>query len=416
MNASWGEQTRIEAAKELLAQSVDSLKGSANLEIALRVYGHQSPITPTFQDCNDTKLEVPFGTDNYDRIKNVIKTIKAKGTTPIARSLEASAEDFPDYNARNIIILITDGLEACDNDPCVIAKKLHDKKIGITPFVIGLGLDLSYLEQFKCIGSYSEAESKISFKNALKNVVSKALVNTTVQINLNDITSKPTETDVTMFLYKSGTKDIKYTFIHTLNRFKNPDTLVLDPNIKYDLLVNTTPKVELNDISIKKNTHNIISVNTPQGYIKTNLINGLKPYFIQTRIMLENDQQTLNVQDINTVDKYIVGNYIAEVLTLPRSYHKVKVSQSSTFTIDIDAPGLFTYSCLNLTVGQIFVQNEQGNWEWVCNLNQQTKSGQWFLQPGQYKVVYRQKNITSTVYTYSQNFRIYSNKTTSINL
>ena len=416
MNASWGEQTRIEAAKELLAQSVDSLKGSANLEIALRVYGHQSPITPTFQDCNDTKLEVPFGTDNYDRIKNIIKTIKAKGTTPIARSLEASAEDFPDYNARNIIILITDGLEACDNDPCVIAKKLHDKKIGITPFVIGLGLDLSYLEQFKCIGSYSEAESKSAFKNALKNVVSKALVNTTVQINLNDITGKPTETDVTMFLFKSGTKDVKYTFVHTLNRYKNPDTLILDPNIKYDLLVNTIPKVELKDISIQKNTHNIISVNTPQGYIKTNLINGTKPVYIETRIMLENDQQTLNVQDINTVDKYIVGNYVAEVLTLPRSYHKIKVSQSGTFNIDIDAPGLFTYNCLNLTVGQIFVQNNQGNWDWVCNINQQSTSGQWFLQPGQYKVVYRQKNIKSTIYTYSQNFRIYSNKTTSINL
>lgn len=416
MNASWGEQTRIEAAKELLAQSVDSLKGSANLEIALRVYGHQSPITPTFQDCNDTKLEVPFGTDNYDRIKNIIKTIKAKGTTPIARSLEASAEDFPDYNARNIIILITDGLEACDNDPCVIAKKLHDKKIGITPFVIGLGLDLSYLEQFKCIGSYSEAESKSAFKNALKNVVSKALVNTTVQINLNDITGKPTETDVTMFLYKAGTTDLKYTYIHTLNRFNNPDTLFIDPNIKYDLLVNTTPKVELKDISIKKNTHNTIIVDAPQGFIKTNLINGNKPHEIETRITLENDHKTINVQDINTVDKYIVGNYLAEVLTLPRSYHKVKVTQSGTYNIDIEAPGLFTYKCSNLTVGQIFVLQENGVWDWVCNLNQQSTSGQWYLQPGQYRVVYRQKNIKSTVYTYTQNFRIFSNKTTSLNL
>lgn len=416
MNASWGEQTRIEAAKELLAQSVDSLKGSANLEIALRVYGHQSPITPTFQDCNDTKLEVPFGIDNFDKIKFFIKTIKAKGTTPIARSLEAAADDFPDYNARNIIILITDGLEACDNDPCVIAKKLHDKKIGITPFVIGLGLDLSYLEQFKCIGSYSEAESKTAFKNALKNVVSKALVNTTVQINLNDINGKPTETDVTMFLYKSGTKDLKYTYMHTLNRFKNPDTLILDPNIKYDLLVNTIPKVELKEIEIKKNIHNTISVDAPQGYIKTNLINGSNPVYIQTRIMLENDYKTLNVQEINSTDKYIVGNYIAEVLTLPRSYHKIKVSQSGTYNIDIDAPGLFTYKCLNLTVGQIFVQTKEGTWDWVCNLNQQTTSGQWFLQPGQYKVVYRQKNIKSTVYTYSQNFRIYSNKTISLNL
>jgi Ca-activated chloride channel family protein len=70
MNAPWdNNQTRIEAAKELLSQTIDSLRGTPNLEIALRVYGHQSPITATFQDCNDTKLEIPFGKDNYDKIK-----------------------------------------------------------------------------------------------------------------------------------------------------------------------------------------------------------------------------------------------------------------------------------------------------------------------------------------------------------
>lgn len=416
-STGWRDQTRIEVAKEILSQAVDSLRGSANLEIALRVYGHQSPITPTFQDCNDTKLEVPFGPDNYDRIKDFIKIIRAKGTTPIARSLEASAEDFPDLNSRNVIILITDGLEACDNDPCVIAKKLHDKNIGITPFVIGLGLDLSYLEQFKCIGSYSEAESKSSFKNALKNVVSKALVNTTVQINLNDITGKPIETDVSMFLYKSGTSDLKYTFVHTLNRYNNPDTLILDPNLKYDLHIHTIPKIELKDISIKKNIHNTIIVDAPQGYIKTRLINGNKPHEIETRIMLESDpSKTLNVQDINSIDKYIVGNYLAEVLTLPRSYHKIKVTQSGTYTIDIDAPGILSYKCSNLTVAQIFVLNDKNTWEWVCNIDQLSTNGQWYLQPGQYRIVYRQKNIKSTVYTYNQDFRIYSNKITSINL
>ena len=174
MNAKWGNQTRLDAAKELLSKTVDDLQGSPNLELGLRVYGHQSPITPTFEDCNDTKLEVPFGTNNFERIKYRIKTIHAKGTTPIARSLEAAAGDFPDMNSRNFIILITDGLEACDNDPCVIAKKLKDKGVKVTPFVIGLGMDLSYLEKFNCIGEYAEAETKDAFQKVLENVVNKA--------------------------------------------------------------------------------------------------------------------------------------------------------------------------------------------------------------------------------------------------
>lgn len=416
MNANWGGQTRIEAAKELLIKTVDSLNGSANLQIALRVYGHQSPITATYQDCNDTKLEVPFGPDNFTRVKNKIKTILAKGTTPIARSLEAAASDFPDTNARNIIILITDGLEACDNDPCVIAKKLHDKGVKVTPFVIGLGLDLSYLEQFKCIGSYSEAETKEAFNNVLKSVISKAVINTTVQINLNNIHKVPNETDVTLFLYKAGTKELVYTFVHTLNRQGNPDTLTMDPSFKYDLVVNTIPKVYKNNISIVKNTHNIIPVDCPQGYIKLRFTNATSPYQVLSRIYQKTDQYTLNTQSVGTTDKYIVGTYEIEILTLPRIYQTVEVKQSATETIDLAAPGQLSYNATKTLAAQVFVIRENGTPEWVCNLDQTSTKGLIFLQPGSYRIVYRQKQLRSTTYTTEKNFKIQSNKTTSINL
>lgn len=417
MNAVWGDgETRIQAAKEILAKAVDSLRGTANLEIALRVYGHQSPITATYQDCNDTKLEVPFGNNNFDNVKNRIRTIEAKGTTPIARSLEASAGDFPDQNSRNIIILITDGQEACDNDPCVIAKKLHDKGVKVTPFVIGLGLDLSYLEKFSCIGAYSDAETKDAFRNVLNNVVSKALSNTTVQINLNDTNKQPKETEVTMFLYEAGTKNLKYTFVHTINRFGNPDTLIIDPNIKYDLVVNTIPMVEKKNISITKNTHNTIVVDAPQGFIKVRFVNATKPYQIDSRIMLKGNPATLNVQKMNVSDKYITGKYDVEVLTLPRTYATVDVSQSSTSYIDIPAPGTLNCKSINTIIAQVFVLREGGAIEWVCNLDESSKSTFTQLQPGSYRVVYRQKNLRSSTYTIQKDFRINSNKTTTLNL
>jgi len=416
MNANWGGQTRIEAAKELLVKTVDSLNGSANLQIALRVYGHQSPITATYQDCNDTKLEVPFGPDNFMKVRNKIRTIIAKGTTPIARSLEAAASDFPDTNARNIIILITDGLEACDNDPCVIAKKLHDKGVKVTPFVIGLGLDLSYLDQFKCIGSYSEAETKEAFNNVLKTVISKALINTTVQINLNNIHKVPNETDVTMLLYKAGTKELMYTFVHTLDRQGNPDTLTMDPSMKYDLVVNTIPKVYKNNISIIKNKHNVIPVDCPQGFIKLRFTNASSPYQVLSRVYQKTDQKTINTQLVGATDKYIVGKYEVEILSLPRIYHTVEVTQSATETIDLPAPGQFTYSATKMVAAQIFVIREDRTVEWVCNLDQVNLKGLIYLQPGNYRVVYRQKQLKSTTYTTEKNFKIQSNKTTSINL
>jgi Ca-activated chloride channel family protein len=414
MNAQWGSQTRIQAAKEILANAVDSLKGTANLEIALRVYGHQSPITATFQDCNDTKLEIPFGADNFDKVKYRIKSIEAKGTTPIARSLEAAADDFPDQNSRNIIILITDGLEACDNDPCVIAKKLKDKGVKVTPFVIGLGLDLSYLEKFKCIGEYADAETKDAFRSVLKNVVSKALLNTTVQINLNDSNKNPKETDVTMFLYEAGTKNLKYTFVHTINRFGNPDTLIIDPAFKYDLIVNTIPQVSKKNIALQKNTHNTLVLDAPQGFIKVRFINASKTYPIETRIMQVGKPATLNVQKINRSDKYIVGKYDLEILTLPRCYFTVDVTQSSTVNVDIMAPGLLSYRETNSVISQIFVIRDDGAIEWVCNLDETVHSGSLQLQPGNYRMVYRPKALKSSTYTLEKDFRILSNKTTTI--
>jgi Ca-activated chloride channel homolog len=416
MNAKWGQQTRIDAAKDLLVQTVDSLKDVPNLELALRVYGHQSPITATYQDCNDTKLEVPFSAGNNDKIKSRIRSIEAKGTTPIARSLEAAAGDFPSSKSRNIIILITDGLEACDNDPCVIAKKLKEKEVKVTPFVIGLGMDLSYLDKFNCIGTYADAETAESFETVLKNVIQKALLNTTAQVNLNDLAKNPRETDVSFFMYEAGSKKLKYAFEHTFNRFGNPDTLILDPSIKYDLVVNTIPPVEVKNVSIKKNTHTIIPVDVPQGFINIRFSDATKPYFVEARVLQNGKTATLNVQKINSVEKYLIGKYDIEVLTLPRIYKSIDVAQYSTTTLDIPAPGFFMYQTANAVVGQIFTRTSNNELEWVCNINSVQKNEMIQLQPGAYKIIYRSKNSKSTLTTKEVDFRINGNKKTSITI
>ena len=414
MNLDWDKQTRMAAAKDILMQSVEGLRGIPDLEIALRVYGHQSNVTNTYQDCNDTKLEVPFGTNTIDAIKTKVRGLAAKGATPIARSLEASAGDFPDTLARNFIILITDGLESCDNDPCVIAKKLKEKGVKVTPFVIGLGMDLSYLEKFNCIGTFTDAESKEAFKIVLNNVISKALLNTTAQINLYDITKKPKETDVTVFMYEAGTKNLKYTLTHTLNRYGNPDTLILNPDLKYDIVVNTLPKIEKKNVSIQKYKHNVIEIDAPQGFIRLSTISKTFSN-LNMRVMQKDKTETLNHQELNSKEKYLVGTYDVEIFTLPRTYQRVEVTQSKITTIDVVAFGTLNYTNTKGLVGQIFVDRGNNNFEWVCNLEVGAAKGSWNLQPGNYKVVYREKDQKSTAYTKEKTFRIDSNKTITLN-
>lgn len=416
MNLDWNNQTRMSAAREVLTKSVESLRGVPNLELALRVYGHQSNISNTFQDCQDTKLEVAFGPANIDPIKIKIKGLQAKGATPIARSLEASAADFPDTLARNFIILITDGLESCDNDPCIIARKLRDKGVKVTPFVIGLGMDLSYLDKFECIGSYTDAESKLAFENVLSNILSKALLNTTVQINLNTVQGKPLETDVSMFLYQTGTTNLKYTYEHTLNRKSLPDTLVLDPSLKYDLRVATVPPIAKDNIAIVPHTHNVIQVPAGQGQLKVTSVKSPGGTILETRVLQSNSSKTLHVQQLGDIQKYLVGTYQLEILTLPRTYKEVLIEQSKTTSIEVPAAGQLVYQAPKIIVGQLFYQRNPNQWEWVLDLKSNQLSGTIQLQPGTYKVVYREKDLRSSAYTKEKQFTINSLKTNNLTL
>jgi Ca-activated chloride channel family protein len=139
MYGRWQTGVKMEVAKKLLSNLLDSLARVDNLELALRCYGHQSKFPP--QDCKDTKLEVPFGPNTAPKIKNRIQQLVPMGTTPIAYSLEKSANDFtPCNNCRNIIILITDGIEECSGDPCAVSAALQKNGIILKPFVIGVGL------------------------------------------------------------------------------------------------------------------------------------------------------------------------------------------------------------------------------------------------------------------------------------
>ena len=116
----------------------------------------------------------------------------------------------------------------------------------------------------------------------------------------------------------------------------------MDPNLKYDLVVNTIPQIEKKGIVLQKNTHNTIPVDCPQGYIKLRYTNANKNYPIDARIIKKGDTKTLNTQFMGSTDKYLIGSYQLEILTLPRIYKTLEVTQSSTETIDIAAPGQLT--------------------------------------------------------------------------
>ena len=136
MYARWENGQKMQIATRLLRELVDSLDGVKNVEVALRAYGHQNNVTADGRNCKDTKLEVPFGPNNHEKIIERLQTIRPRGTTLIAYSLEQAANDFPSCSdCRNVIILITDGIEECDGDPCAVSLALQRRGVILKPFV-----------------------------------------------------------------------------------------------------------------------------------------------------------------------------------------------------------------------------------------------------------------------------------------
>ena len=416
MNATWQSDRRITIARKLLNDAVKELNDKPNVEMALRVYGHQVRIEPGKQDCDDTKLEVSFRPNNGALIQRTLNNLTPKGTTPIARSLEKAAGDFPECsNCRNIIILITDGIEACDGDPCAVSQALQKKGIILKPFVIGVGLDDEFKDTFNCVGNYFDATDEESFKNILNIVISQALNNTTVQVNLLDDFGNPTETDVTVNLFNQVTGQLEYGFVHTLNHRGNPDTISLDPVITYRLEAHTIPTIERENIEILPAKHNIIAVNAGQGDLILK-IEGQLGENIPVLLRKSGKLETAHVLSTNKRERILTGTYDLEVLTIPRTnISDVKISQDKVTTVSIPEPGALNLSLSAPGYGSIALK-EGTNLRWVVNLNP-TETGQQFrLQPGNYKLTYRSKNSKNVVYTIEREFKINSGSSSNLKL
>lgn len=169
-NSMWGElpdkQRKIAVAKQVLADF--DATDFADRDLALRVYGHRRA-----KDCSDTELVVPFAasSENLDDVRAAVQAVTPRGKTPIARSLKAALDDFGDRQGD--ILLISDGIETCDIDPCELMENWQRDGIEIRVHVVGFGLDEVARDAMVCVaetsgGRYFDAGTADQFAEAIK--------------------------------------------------------------------------------------------------------------------------------------------------------------------------------------------------------------------------------------------------------
>ncbi len=410
----WGRpnQYKINIAKSILTQIVDSLQLNNNLELALRIYGHRSPREAN--NCKDTWLEVPFKPKNHKLIIDKINEIKPKGVTPITYSLEQAAKDFPpNAGYRNIVILITDGIESCGGDLCATSRELQKKGVFLRPYIIGLGLRAE--KTLDCAGKYISAETPQEFHEELNKAIQSTFSKTTVSIELLDARNQPTETNVNVSFINSLTGMSMYDFVHYRDAQGSPDSVQVDPVIDYDLQVNTIPPVTKRNVTIEIGKHNVIRIPVPQGNIAIQQ-EGRKDNNLEAIVREKDKPDVINVQRSNETFRYLTGKYEVETLTLPRRKFSVDVQFNKTQNIYLPAPGIVNFNTISTGYGSLYEIAADGSQQWVCNLNNQKANFTLTLLPGRYKIVFRVRNSAGSKFTGFKNFELASGETKMINV
>ena len=416
MMAPWEGTPRWEVAKRLLARMADSLNAYPNLELGLRVYGHQHANAE--QNCEDSRLEVPFAPKNASAIKAKLKTLKAQGNTPITYSLEQSAKDFPlDKTSRNVLLLITDGVESCKGDPCAASIALQRKRVFLKPFVIGIGAERDFGRSLECLGRYYNAAEVKTFRTVLNDVIAQTLAKTTVAVNLTDEAGRPVESNVNMTFVNNVTGQPEYNYVHYRDAQGKADVVDIDALQSYDLIINTMPAVRQTNLAIKAGKANVLTFKTPQGtlWLQPPTITP-NPYGAAVQAVLRpvGSAATGLALPFGARQKLLAGSYDVELLTLPRITERISVRQGQTTAVSYAVPGTLNITSDLKGFGSIYRLNDDESQTWIYNLPESSSKVNLAMQPGAYRIVFRTANSIGSKFTDVRNFTIRSAQTSSV--
>ncbi|WP_168193154.1 vWA domain-containing protein [Rhodophyticola sp. CCM32] len=168
----WGQIdgiNKIVIAREVIGEMLQDLPASQAL--GLTVYGHR-----TRGDCADIETLIAPGLDTRDAIAEAVNTINPRGRTPMTASVAEAARALRHTENAATVILVSDGIETCEADPCAIAAELEASGIAFTAHVIGFDVaDPAARAQMQCIadntgGEFLTADNAEELAEALEQV------------------------------------------------------------------------------------------------------------------------------------------------------------------------------------------------------------------------------------------------------
>ncbi|HUF57467.1 MAG TPA: VWA domain-containing protein [Thermohalobaculum sp.] len=144
----WGQiegKAKITIAQEVVERILAQI--SPDRVLGLTAYGHRRK-----GDCGDIETLVAPAPGTADEILAAVNAIKPKGKTPLSAAVLAAAEALKYEEDPATVVLVSDGRETCDLDPCSVGRQLEEAGVGFTAHVVGFDVaDEADRAQLRCL-------------------------------------------------------------------------------------------------------------------------------------------------------------------------------------------------------------------------------------------------------------------------
>lgn len=419
----WQSNAKIKVTQQVLLSFLDSVSRQHDVDVALRVFGHLN------KEQFGTRLEVPFGSDNIYRLQSKIKTLVPQGGCTAAAALTDALSDFPATgSSRNLILIITDGMDDCEAEICDVARQVQLSGVVVQTFVLCIGGQLS--AHASCAGSVFPVAHEEEFSKTLYDIFRLSGHKAKVVLNMVDGGGDLYETEHPVAFYDHRTGVIRQSTIYSVDGKLKPDTLLLDPLVTYDMSVFTHPPLRREAMQFSIDRVNTVDITVSEGTMKV-AYSGQRPQWQQPMVDVivrrAGSGERVAAQEMGETGQYLAGRYDVEVQTLPvTTLRGVEVRGGAATELSVPMPGMLVISKpKGITTGAIFrlrTFNEftpsgralDGQVEFVTDLNPSTAGERLLLQPGQYELVLHPQNATKYDKVQTKRFVIESSQTTKI--
>ncbi|MGB0959180.1 MAG: vWA domain-containing protein [Halocynthiibacter sp.] len=138
--------------------------------VGLIAYGHRRK-----GDCSDIELLQSPSVDAAHSVATQVQGLIPRGKTPLSQAVRMAAEELKYTENAATVVLLSDGKETCDLDPCAVGAELEKLGVNFTAHVIGFDIrEETDKLQLQCLadktgGTYVDARDAKTLTRALTN-------------------------------------------------------------------------------------------------------------------------------------------------------------------------------------------------------------------------------------------------------